>query len=323
MNTNVTVIGTILMDCKGFSSDVYRHNGRNLGAVRFVHGGVGRNVAENLARLGVRVSMMSTVNADGNGRAVVEHLRDCGVRTEHIKPIPEKGMGFWLAILDENGNLVGSISDMPELGALERMVEEKGEQILSESSHVVLVLDLNEQLTKRILRQAQKLNKNVYGLPSNFSVIDSHPEVLEGLECFICNEFEAARLFGIPSLAELSREAQTQMLLQFMTSRSIKQMVVTLGASGAIYHDARTGESGFQPVQPVKLVDTSGAGDAFFSGTVMALANGKDLGTAVAAGTRIAGWTIESSESCCRSLGAQAEQDAFIRTMLGKIEDAL
>ena len=314
--TNVTVIGTILIDCKGFSETVYRPKAKNLGSVRFVHGGVGRNVAENLARLGMRVSMISSVNQDGNGKAVVEHLNECGVNTEYVMPVPEKGMGFWLAVLDEEGNLVGSISDMPDLTSLARMIEQKGEEIVRAATHIVLVLDLNEQLTKQVLRLAQEQNKPVFGLPSNFGVIEAHPEVLDGLDCFVCNEIEAAKLFDSGPFVKLEREEQFRRMKTYVNQRSIRRMVITLGSEGAVYFDASSGEASFYPASSVQLVDSSGAGDAFFSGTVLGLVNGKELAEAVAIGTRLAAWTIEDPESCCPTLGERAAEDAFVRDVI-------
>lgn len=304
------------MDIKGFAETRYLPQGKNLGSVRFIHGGVGRNVTENLARIGIRAAMASTVNADGNGRDVMEHLRECGAGTDYIVQVPERGMGLWMAILDENGHLTGSISDMPDLAGLEQLIEEQGEQIISDSTHVVLVLDLNEHLTKKILDIATTLGKPVYGLPSNFSVIHAHPEVLEGLECFVCNELEGERLLGCPPLGGMDKHELLELLREFALSRNVRRMVITLGAGGAVYYDTLTGEGGHQPVEPVNLVDTSGAGDAFFSGTVVGLLHGASLENAVIAGTRIAGWTIEHKENCCRSLGELCRQDPFIQSVL-------
>ncbi|WP_426454450.1 carbohydrate kinase family protein [Paenibacillus sp. S-38] len=312
----ITVFGTVLLDCKGFAHGVYRPDGRNLGTVRFVHGGVGRNVAENLGRLGVPVSLVTTVNEDGNGRAVTEHLWASGVHTGDIAAVPEKGMGFWLAVLDERGIPAGSISDMPDLAAFERLVGERGEALVSASSHIVLVLDLNESLTKTILKLASRFGKPVFGLPSNFSVIAAHPEVLEGLALFVCNEFEAERLFGCGPLAAMAAEEQIERLRSFAVSRSIGRLVVTLGSGGSVFYDADADEAGAQAVVPVEVVDTSGAGDAFFSGAVLALSAGSPLRDAVAAGTRVAAWTIGHPDNCCAALGELARRDPLLRPLL-------
>ncbi|MFD2614785.1 carbohydrate kinase family protein [Paenibacillus gansuensis] len=316
MKHNIIVIGTVLIDCKGFAETRYIPEGKNIGSVRLIHGGVGRNVTENLSRIGLTAGMATTVNSDGTGRDVVEHLQNCGASTEHIVYMKERGMGLWMAILDETGRLIGSISDMPDLSGLEQLIDERGEAIISDSTHVVLVMDLNETLTRNIRKIAHKLNKPVYGLPSNFSVIQAHPDVLDGLECFICNELEAERLIGVSDLKGLEQGALECLLLDFAKKHAIRYMVVTLGEAGSVYCNTETGVSGFQPAERVKLVDSSGAGDAFFSGTVAGLLWGAPLSDAVRIGTRMAGWTIGQKESCCSDLGSLCRRDQLISAYL-------
>ncbi|GBG57976.1 carbohydrate kinase [Sporomusaceae bacterium FL31] len=88
-------------------------------------------------------------------------------------------------------------------------------------------------------------------------------------------------------------------------------MVITLGSKGAIYYNISSNKLGYQPVVPVEVVDTSGAGDAFFSGTVMGLIKGRPLAEAVIYGTKVAAWTIESDENTCAELSLKSENDAF------------
>jgi pseudouridine kinase len=92
-------------------------------------------------------------------------------------------------------------------------------------------------------------------------------------------------------------------------------MVVTLGEKGAVYYNPQTKEVGYQPVFPVKLVDSSGAGDAFFSGTVMEIIKGLSLKEAVICGTKVAGWTIESTENTNPELPKLIKQDEFFKNM--------
>jgi len=79
-------------------------------------------------------------------------------------------------------------------------------------------------------------------------------------------------------------------------------MAVTLGAGGSIFVDRLSGDAGFEPTKQVDVVDSCGAGDAFFAGTVMGLVQGQSLRQAVSCGTRAAEWTIQSSETTCRDL---------------------
>ncbi|TDF98280.1 PfkB family carbohydrate kinase [Paenibacillus piri] len=316
MSSFVTVIGTVFVDCKGFSHNQYVPAGRNLGTIQFVHGGVGRNVAENLANLELNTSFVSTVDNTGLGDEIIQRLAALKLHTAYIGKA-EQGMGMWLAVLDQAGNLAGSISQMPRLTELERIIQTSGSHMVSQSSHIVLELDLNERISKSIVELAAEHNKPVYGIPGNLDVILGNPSLLRQLECFICNEIEAGRLLGKP-FADLGQDAMLQHLIAYVDANGLRSMVITLGEKGSIYYDRRTKESGYQPVMPVQLVDSSGAGDAYFSGTVMGLVRGLPLKEAVVCGTKVAGWTIESQQSNCPELNRKFKQDDYFQTLLVK-----
>ncbi|MDF2963812.1 MAG: psuK [Paenibacillus sp.] len=316
MPSLVTVIGTVFVDCKGFSKNAYLPTGRNLGRIQFVHGGVGRNVAENLANLELNTSFVSTVDNTGLGEEIVQRLNKANIHTGHLGKV-NQGMGMWLAVLDENGNLAGSISQMPQLDEFERIIQTSGKDIVKQSTHIVLELDLNEQISKSIVEISLHENKPVYGIPGNLDVILSNLSLLNQLECFICNDIEAERLLG-KKFENMDHAGMLRELIQFADSSGLRSMVITLGENGSIYYDSRTKEAGYQPVFPVQLVDTSGAGDAFFSGTVMGLVRGLSLKEAVVCGTKVAAWTIESQENNCPDLKNKFKHDDYFQSLLVK-----
>lgn len=310
MDVNVTVIGTIFMDCKGSAGQDYNPQGRNLGSIEFVHGGVARNVAENLAKLALPTTFVSSVDKTAIGEEVLQRLAAAGVDTQYVDAVEGRGMGMWLVVLDEHGDLAGSISQMPRLDVLETMLGSKGEAVIAKASHVVLELDLNESITKKALALAKANKKPVYGIPGNLDVICHNLDILTGMDCFICNDVEAGRLLGV-AFAKRSVEAMQEELRRFVERTGLKAMVITLGSKGSVYYDANTDTSGYQEVFPVEMVDSSGAGDAFFSGTVMGLMRNFSLAQSVVFGSKIAAWTIESRESNCRDLETRLQQEAL------------
>jgi pseudouridine kinase len=316
MKNFVSVIGTVFVDCKGFAKQTYLPQGRNLGSIQFVHGGVGRNVVENMARLDLNTAFVSTIDNSGLGIEIKQRLQDVQVDTEFLRQANE-GMGMWLAVLDEAGDLAGSISQMPDLASLQSVIAESGQAIVERSSHVVLELDLNEQISSNVMAMAARLHKPVYGIPGNLDVVLKNRGLLNNLECFICNDVEAERLLG-KSLGNLSTDEMLQELVSFVDAAGMRSMVITLGENGSLYYDSDTKQKGHQPVFPVQLVDSSGAGDAFFSGTVMGLVRGCSLGEAVICGTKVAGWTIESQENNCLDLQSKIIQDAYFQRLLVK-----
>jgi len=309
------VIGTTFIDCKGFSRQEYSPLGRNLGSIQFVHGGVGRNVAENLALLNVPTFFVSSVDRSALGGEVAARLKKSGVDLEFLSHSDSRGMGMWLAILDHCGDLAGSISQMPNLDLLEELIEEKGHGIMEASSHIVLEIDLNSRISGRVAGMAREYGKKLYGIPGNLEVILNNPELLAYTDCFICNDIEAGKIFKT-SLEGLEAGDLLRELARFASGSGIPSMVVTLGERGAVYYDSRTSETGYQPVIPTKLVDSSGAGDAFFSGAVMGLINKYSLGEAVAYGTRIASWTIQVEENNCLDLPFRMREEKLFGNII-------
>jgi pseudouridine kinase len=311
---SVLVIGTIFIDCKGFAKQNYHPSTRNLGIIQFVHGGVGRNVAENLANLNLSTCFVSSVDATAIGKEVVEKLHMSKVNTDDLIESKQLGMGMWLAILNEKGDLAGSISQMPDLTLLQELITRKGKEMIQKSTHIALELDLNYQIAHCVIKLAEEEKKPIYGITGNLDVILNHRELLDRLDCFICNNFEAD-LFLKQDFTNLNIDQKQESLIQFVDRMGMNSMVVTLGENGAVYYNSQTKEVGYQPVFPVKLVDSSGAGDAFFSGTVMGLVRGLSLKEAVICGTKVAGWTIESTENTCPELPIKIKQDEFFTNM--------
>lgn len=285
----------------------YDPQGRNVGSVKFVHGGVGRNVAENIGRLGLPTSLVSSVDKGSIGNDVVDRLAASGVGSAFLARTDTGGMGMWLAVMDENGELAGSISQMPDLQGMENSLSLMGEAMMEQATHVALELDLNERITRQVLKLAKKKAKPVYGLPGNLEVVMKAPDVLDGLALFVCNHIELGRLCG-EDFSDADVEKILMRLPQVTKKMGLQALVVTLGARGSVYYDAANEEQGFQPALPVKVVDTCGAGDAFFSGALAGLARGDSLAAAVVTGTEVAACTIQSAENNCIQLAEQMGQ---------------
>lgn len=314
---SVMVTGTVFVDCKGFSSFSYDPLGRNLGRIEFVHGGVGRNVAENLSNLGLPVKFVSTVDTSAIGREVAARLQQCDVDTSALFESEPNGMGMWLAILNEAGNLAGSISRMPDLNFLENKLHENGEAWVRDSAQLVLELDLSDAISETVIELSKRHAKPVYGIPGNLDVILRNRHLLTDLHCFICNEVEAEKIMEI-NLHHLSPQQIAEQLKLYAHSIGIPSMVITLGENGSVYYNSVSGRTGYQPIVPVGLVDSSGAGDAFFSGTVAGLIRKLSLEDAVQLGTKVAAWTIESAENTCRDLSLKIESDELFMDLTGR-----
>lgn len=303
------VVGVIFVDIKGFPEGAYAPKSRNLGRVEFVHGGVSRNIAQDIAVSGMPVTFISMTEKSALGREVVEHLSECGVNTEFILPCKRNGIGKWLVVLDTEGDVAGQISSPPDMAPLARFVESYGEDFVKDAENVILEMDIGEEITERVLSLAEKHNKNVYAIIGNMSVILRRPDFIRRTDCFICNEIEMGRILQ-QELSTLSPEELLPLLDAEAASRGFPSVVVTMGERGCVFCDRHTGERGVIPAIPTDVVDTSGAGDAFLAGTVMGLTRGLCLREAAERGTQLASLTIRSTESSCPAGAFLSETDA-------------
>ena len=305
----MVVIGTVFVDVKGFPEDRYVPTGRNAGRVEFVHGGVGRNVAEDIANVELRPKFVSLVDDNAEGEAVLKKLRNHKVNTDYVLSVPD-GMGMWLAVFDNTGDLAGSISKRPDSSALIALLDEKGDEIFADADSIVVEIDMDKEIIKRVFKYAEKYNKKVYAVVANMSIASQRRDFLQFTDCFVCNVLEAGILF-VTDFSRLSPEELCEELSHRVVSARIPAVVVTMGSKGSVYADMQ-GNKGVCPAETVQVRDTTGAGDAFCAGVAVGLTYGKTMAEALEIGTRLAASVITVSENVCprflpRELGLDVE----------------
>ncbi|MBQ1491335.1 MAG: carbohydrate kinase family protein [Blautia sp.] len=293
----ILVIGAVFVDIKGYPTSQYIPGGRNAGRVVTVHGGVARNVAEDLGNVGVSPLLLSLVEDTGIGRDVMGHLEKVGVRTEYMG-LKEDGMGTWLAVFENTGDVVASISKRPNLHAIEDILSEKGDEILEKADSLVLEMDMDVSLLEQIFSLAQKHGKKVYGLVSNMSIALERRSFIAKTSCFVCNKQEAELFFSENFVAQ-EGEALAEELYNKIQMAGVPQMVVTMGGDGSFYACSLTGEKGVVKAPKVDVIDTTGCGDAFCAGLSLGLTYGKSLREACEIGTRLATSVVATTESVC------------------------
>lgn len=292
----IVVIGTVFVDIKGFPEDVYLPTGRNAGRIEYMHGGVARNVVEDIANLELRPTFVATVDETSMGKDVIDKLARHKVNVDYVKVMPD-GMGTWLALFDHNGDVAGSISKRADTYLVMPILEQYGDEIVKDCDSIIFELDMHKDVVKKIFELAVKYNKKVYALVSNMSIALERRDFLQKLDCFICNEQEAGMLF-LDDYTETSPEQLSQILSEKVKAANIPAMIVTMGGKGAVYAD-RSGDRGMIPARKVIVKDTTGAGDAFCAGAMSGLTYGKSLAESVQIGTVLASSVITSSENVC------------------------
>lgn len=292
----IVVIGSTFVDIKGFPQDTYVPDGRNVGNIEYVHGGVSRNVAEDIANVELRPTYVGIVDNTPLGEAVIQKLQNHKVNTDYVLILPD-GMGTWLAIFDNNGDVVGSISQRPNMLPLLDLLDEKGDEIFGNADSIIIEADLDTPIIKKSLQLSKKHNKKIYAAISNMSLAAERRDLLRRFDCIICNQQEAG-IFFADDYSKNTPEELRDIISTKVTGAKLPPMVVTMGSEGSVFAESN-GNKGICPAKKIQVRDTTGAGDSFCAGVVIGLTYGKDLPGAIEIGTSLAASVITSSENVC------------------------
>lgn len=233
------------VDIKGYPLATYIPGGRNAGRVEQVHGGVCRNVAEDIANVELRPTFVSLVDDTGTGQDVIDKLARHKVNTRYIQRVPD-GMGTWLAVFNNEGDVVAAISKRPDTNPLTDLLAEKAMKFL----RTAMALPLNliwKRHCKAGLVFCTEIPQKVYAAVSNMSIAMERRDFLQQIDCFVCNQQEAGILFS-DEYDHMGPEEMCRTLAANVGSARIPCMVVTMGDKGAVYACA-DGESGIVPAK--------------------------------------------------------------------------
>ena len=292
----IVVIGDVFIDIKGFSTSTYIPYGRNLGTIEQIHGGVGRNVVEDIANIELKPTFVSLVDDDAMGDDVIRKLERHKVDTRYMRKV-KNGMGTWLAVFDQDGDVVASISKRPDHRPIEQILDEHGDEIFQDADSVVIEIDIDKEIVKKTFHYAEKYGKKVYALVSNMTIAIERRDFLRRTACFVCNQQEAGILFSADYSAE-TPDSLMEIIAEKAKAACINSLIVTMGSAGAVYADC-SGHFGHCLARTVQVKDTTGAGDAFCAGAAIGLTYGKDLAQACEIGAHLASSVIVTAESVC------------------------
>ena len=292
----IVVIGAVFVDVKGYPEAAFIPNGRNVGRVEQIHGGVGRNVAEDIANCELRPTFISLVDNSGTGEDVIRKLNNHKVNTQYMRRTRD-GMGTWLAVFDNDGNVCASISKRPNLLPIADILDEYGDEIFAHADSVICEIDIDKEIVKRVFKLAKKYGKKVYSVVANMSIALERRDFLKSIDCFVCNIQEAGILFFDDYSGKTPLE-MADIISQKVIAAKIPSMIVTMGGDGAVYADIN-GDRGFCPARKVDVKDTTGAGDSFYAGVAVGLTYGKTLAEACEIGAHLAASVIVTSENVC------------------------
>ena len=292
----IVVIGATMVDLKGYPLQQYIPGGRNAGTVLQVHGGVSRNIVEDIANLELRPAFVTLLDHSGISADVLAKLERHKIDTSYIRHT-DNGLGIWLAVFDNDGEVIASVSQRPDLMPICDLLEEKGDEIFAKADSVTMEVDMDPRLIKKILSLAEKHQVPVFAVVCNMTIAVERRELFQRTACFVCNQQEAGIYFA-DDYSQTTPEEMLEILRDKVKTARIPRIIVTMGGQGCVYAQ-ENGDCGIVPAFKVDVVDTTGAGDAFFAGVTSGLTYGRNLRESCEIGTRVAASVLMTRENVC------------------------
>ena len=289
----VLVIGTACVDIKGWPQTALETGVSVPGTIRTSVGGVGRNIAENLARLGIPTVLLSAVGQDRSGERVLLQTSAAGIDMSNVLQVDDCPTGAYLALLDEFGAMAYAVNDTRVTANLRPRYFYEKRRLFRDAALIVLDASLPPDSLETIIRLARQYQVPVCADPTSPALAPRLCPYLADLLLITPNFQELAALCEI-SVTDRSDQSMVVAAKQ-LVALGVKIAVITLAEQGLCY--ATTGESGRVPAIRTEVVDLTGGGDALTAAIIFALLNDIPVSEAMPLGCSAASLTIASEHT--------------------------
>lgn len=263
-------------------------------------GGVARNIAENLARLGTPVALLTAVGSDSSGAALLAHAEAAGIDTHGALRLDDAASGTYTVVLDAHGDMVVALADMALYDRLTPSFVAAREAQLATATLVVADLNLSLDTVDALLGQARRSGVALVLVAVSEPKMARLPRALAGVRLLIMNAGELAARVGRPLVDEAALEAA----MREVQAQGARDLVVTRGAAGVLLTQPDGAIARLQAPQ-AEVVDVTGAGDAFAAAVCWSLAQdgNEDLMLACRRGLHLSKLTVGTLDTVHPGLG--------------------
>ncbi len=301
----VLAIGSAGIDIVGRARQQLERGTSNPGLVRVSEGGVARNVAENLARLGHPVALLSAVGDDRSGRRVLDQAREAGIDVQHVLVVPDQPTSSYLALLDSTGNLHLGLDDMRVIEALTPEYIRSQQDLFACAQAIFVDANLSAKTLAAVFRLARRHKIPVAADPTSTSLAARLGPHLADLWLVTPNEAEANIL--CPQHVEHADPHGAIEAARHLVASGVRYAIITMAEFGLGY--ATAASSGHVPALNTEIHDPTGAGDALTAAVMFALLQEIPIDEAVRLGLAAASLTLRSAGTVAENLSLELLYD--------------
>lgn len=287
----VTVIGGANMDIIGTSDMPLIDEDSNPGVIKFIPGGVGRNIAENLSRLGRKVEFITALGDDTNGHELQKNCRQLGIGIQNAMIHPGARTSTYLCINDPNGDMKLAVNDMKIYEFLNKEYLQSKLDVINHSELLVIDANLSEEA---IIFLANNSTVPIIAEPVSTKKALKFKSILPFIDTLKPNKIEMEELSGVKINNEESLKKAADKLLE----QGVKNLYISLSSMGVYY--ANSDFQGILPNYPSKVINTTGCGDAFIAAVAFAKQEGLSIEDSAKLG-------LGAASICTETMGALSE----------------
>jgi pseudouridine kinase len=302
----VLVIGAAGVDVVGQLDRSLQSGTSTPANIRFSFGGVARNVAENLSRLGHPVRLITTVGSGYFGDQLLHQVEDAGVDVGYSIRTDEPTSSY-VAVLSQ-GEKQFAFDDMRGISALTPTILRDHYHLFKDSSLVFLDANLPEATLKTIFYQARRAGLPVVADPTSTTLAPRLIPFLSQLKMITPNSSEAA--IFCDQAFEDADQSQALEASKHLVSQGVTLSIITLAEFGVVYATSET--SGSIPAIRTEIEDPTGAGDALTASVIFALLNDIPLDDAVRLGVSAASLTLRHRGAVLPDLSLERLYDQLV-----------
>lgn len=304
---HVLVIGAAAIDTKGIAQrEEVRYGLSNPGKIRISTGGVGRNIAENLTRLGIHTTLISAVGDDGSGRHILRQAEESGIDISHVLVTPASNTGAYIALFGPSGDLLLSMYDMSIMDHITPRYIYDRRRLFRQASFVVIDANVPAPTLDMIFKLAQQYGVPVCADPTSVGLASRLEPHLPALY-MVTPDCEEAQVLAHMSI---SNELDAIEAAKKLVAQGVRIAIVTMAEQGACF--ATSELTGRIPAIETEIVDRTGAGDAMTATVVFGLLHDFSVDEAIRLGASAASLTLRCRETVCPELSLERLYDNLI-----------
>ncbi|QIK69636.1 winged helix-turn-helix transcriptional regulator [Erysipelothrix sp. HDW6C] len=291
---SVVVIGAAMIDLYGKSTNPLIEGESNPGKVEIHPGGVSRNISENLARLGIKVSLITSLCDDPFGKVIKDSCDDLGIDLTHSYFLEHEVSTIYMALLDNDGEMKLALSDTTALDKMPMDHIIRKESAINRGEVIVMDASLPQEIMRYVVNHHK--DKRIIIDPVSIGKAKKLVDFIGKFHTVKCNRNEAEFLSGVKIVDQASLELASQTL----RDKGVEQVFITLGSKGVFFQNSV--KKGSVPTLATELVNVTGAGDAFTAGVAYCTLSNIDIEQTAMFASAMSSFSLESMRAVSPNL---------------------